>query len=176
MNQIQIEYRLCFKHLDQEKLEDFLWTQREDLFLPDRESAKKIIELVFEKGGILAGFDSSNEIQAMFGFFFGDPSEKFANKDIMFVYVAAVSQSLQLSRAFLSGIATLAKEGARVKIDQFRMHASTSNRYINKLYSKFSTPIGESKNLRGYPVMVYEGSVESVFERMGPRLRTAFTN
>ncbi len=176
MDQSDIQYRLCFKHLDQEKLSNFLWTQKDDLFLPDHESAQKVVDLVFEKGGILAGFDSSNRIQAMFGFFFGDPSDEYANKELMFVYVAAVSKSYQLSRTFLRGMASLAHEGARLKIDQFRMHASVTDKYINRLYSKFSNPLGESNNLRGYPVMVYEGSLDNVFEKIGPRLTQAFAS
>ena len=172
MQQSNIDYRLCFKQIDQDKLERFLMTQKDELFLPDRAAAKKIVDMVFENGGILGGFDSANRIQAMFGFFFGDPGDGFADKDVLFIYVGAISKSFRLSRTFLKGIASILKEGTRLKIDQFRMHASIHDPYLNRLYGKFSNPLGESQNIRGYPVMVYEGSVEDLFAKIGPSLKT----
>lgn len=173
MSKPKIKFRLCFKQLDSMALEQFLFTQREELFLPDRLAVKKVVDLVFDKGGFVAGFDSNNQVQAMFGFFFGDPSEGFENKDLMFIYVAAISKAFRLSRTFLQGITSIMQEGIRLKIDQFRMQASINDRYLNRLYSKFSNPIGQSKTLRGYPVIVYQGNIDDVFSKIGPSIQVA---
>lgn len=167
-----IQFRLCFKPLDYETLEDFLMTQQEELELSDREGAKRIIDLSFEKGGVIGGFDHLGQMQAMFGFFFGDPSEGYADKQLMYVYVAAISKPYRLSRTFLKGMAAILQEATCLNIDQFRMHALVSDPYINRLYSKFSSPLGESKYLRGRYMTAYGGSVDDVFSKIGPNLQS----
>lgn len=171
MNRSIINFRLCFKQLDQENLEQFLMTHKDELYLPDRQSVQKIIDLVFEKGGVIAGFDEANQIQAMFGFFIGDPDEEFVHKDMFFIYVAAISKSFRLSRTFLKGLNSIIFEGKRLKIDRFRMQAAIHDRYLNRLYSKISTHIGQSKTLRGHLVNVYGGTVNDLYSLIGPNLQ-----
>ena len=173
MNQLGWTYRLCFKQLDGEQLADLLWERRDKLFLDDRSAAIKIVDMLFENGGAMGAFDKNNKLQGMIGFFFGEPTKNFTNKNTIFIYVAAISKQYQQSRVFLKGLLLIARQSKQLGIDQFKMQASLTDTYNNRLYSKFAQPMGEEANLRGFPVMSYSGSMQAVLKKFESRIQPA---
>lgn len=165
MDTLALNYRVCFRQLDENQITNFLFNQKEELLLPDKASVKQVANLLFAHGGVIGGFDPKGQMQAMIGFLFGDPQEAYANKDILFFYVLAIAKPYRQTRVFYKSTLAAFYECQGMGIDQFRMQAGLNNRYINKLYSKLARPLGESKTLRGQPVMTYGGSFSEVLAR-----------
>lgn len=169
MSKLNLKHRVCFKQLDETQITNFLFEQKEELLLPDCDAVKQVTDLLFDKGGVMGGFDQNGQMQAMLGFLFGDPKEAFANKNILFFYVAALAKPYRHTREFYQGLLAVLNECRGMGLDQYRMQAGLTNRYINRLYNKFGTPLGESKTLRGQPVMTYGGSLEATLKRFQRR-------
>lgn len=172
MNESNWTYRLCFKQLDNNQIVELLWNQREELFLDEKSAAAKIVDLLFEHGGAIGAFDPTGKLQGLIGFFFGDPTENYANKETLFIYVAAISKKYRHSLIFFKGLMAIAKQSKQLGIDNFKMQASLTDRHINRLYSKFAQPLGEDKNIRGYPVMSYGGSMDAVLAKFESRIQS----
>lgn len=170
MDKADWTYRLCFKQLDENNLANLLWRQKEDLFLPEFRTAENIVDHIFAKGGALAAFDPYGQMQAMIGFLFGSPADNYADQDTVFIYVAAVEKSYRTSRVFLKGLLALANQSKQLGIETFKLQASLTDAYNNRLYSKFATPVGEGLNPRGYPVMNYSGHMNDILSKFGSRL------
>lgn len=165
MNEPGWTYRLCFKQLDRDKIASFLWQQRDELFLQDHQTAQKITDHLFAKGGAIAAFDPSGNIHGFIGFLFGDPQNEYRDPKTLFIYVAAISKSYRSSRIFIRGLMAIANQSKALGIEKFKMQASIDDAYNNRLYAKFATPLGESVNLRGYPVMSYGGNMSDVLSK-----------
>ena len=165
MDKLNLNHRVCFKQIDEEQINRFLFKQKDELLLPDMDAVQQISDLLFEKGGVIGGFDRNGQMQAMIGFLFGDPSEAFVNKNLLFFYVLAFDKTYRRTRAFYKGLLAVFHKCQAMGVDRYRMQAGLTNRYINRLYSKIGTPIGESKTLRGQPVMTYEGSLKTTLSR-----------
>ena len=172
MDKMALTYRVCFKQLDENQIAEFLYLQKDELLLPDRSAAVQVMDLLFEKGGVMGGFDRNGNMQAILGFLFGDPSEEFSDKETLFFYVAALAKPYRQTRAFYKGLMAVLYQGKGMGVDRFKMQAGLSNRYINRLYSKFGQPLGESTTLRGQPVMTYGGSLTHVISQLEARSST----
>lgn len=169
MGKFTLTYRVCFRQCDEQEISNFLYTQKDELLLPDLKAANQVVELLFDKGGVIGGYGPDGKMQAMIGFLFGDPADGFMDKDLLFFYVLALAKPYRQARVFFKSMVTAFYEFQGLGLDQFRMQAGLTNRYINKLYSKIGSPIGESKTLRGQPVMTYAGSMDAVLSRYQAR-------
>lgn len=165
MDKLTLTYRICFRQIDENQISQFLFAQKDELLLPDLKAVNQVVNLLFEKGGVIGGFDPDGKMQAMLGFLFGDPQEAYINKDILFFYVLALAKPYRHTRVFYKSTLAAFYECQGMGIDQFRMQAGLTNRYINRLYSKLASPLGESKTLRGQPVMTYGGSLNAALAR-----------
>lgn len=161
----ELTTRFCFKQIDDLAITRFLMTQREELMLDGLASAQKVTDLLFERGGVLASFDANNEVVGMLGFFFGDPNDGFADKETLFFYVAAIAKQYRLSRLFFTGMLMILKKGEEMGMARFKMQASIHDPYLNRLYGRMGQPQGESKTLRGHPVMTYSGTISALLAR-----------
>lgn len=168
MNLSDLTYRFCFKQIDETAVTNFLMTQQQELLLENRAAAQKVTNLLFENGGILAGFDPQNEIVGMLGFFFGDPADGYTDKEILFFYVAAIAKPYRMSRLFYMGMLMIMNKGKEMKLDRFKMQANIHDPYINRLYGRMAQPLGQSKTLRGHPVMTYGGTISDLLARYDP--------
>ena len=165
MNLSELTYRFCFKQIDEDVLIRFLMTQRDELLLDGETAVQTVIDRLFDHGGILAAFTPQNEVVGLIGFFFGDPNHNFENKEMLFLYVAAISQRYRLSRLFFKGMMLVMRKGKEMRMTHFQMQANVHDPYVNKLYGRMGKPLFESKTLRGHPVMTYGGSIEELIGR-----------
>ena len=98
MSNPSLKIRACYQLLDEATIVDFLYAQKEELLLPDKAAAATVVQTLFDKGGVWGGYDAEGEMQAMLGFFFGEPSKQFRNKETVFIYVTALSPTMRLTR------------------------------------------------------------------------------
>ena len=160
MTQSALTFRFCYKQIDQESLIHFLDKHRKELYLPDRAAVCAVIDRVFAEGGCFAGYDPQGNIEAMMGFFFGAPDQGFAERHILFMYVAAISPRYRLTRAFHTGLRQSLTAFKAMGIHSIQLQAQASDRYTNKLYGRFARPISTGHSLRGQPVVTYGGPIE----------------
>ncbi|MEM7334940.1 MAG: hypothetical protein AAF490_22880 [Chloroflexota bacterium] len=165
MNLSELTHRFCFRQIDEDAIMQFLMTQQEELLLDDKTAVQKVVDRLFDYGGILATFTPDGEIVAMLGFFFGDPSHHFEDKDTLFLYVAAIAKQYRLSRLFYQGMLFVMRKGRELGMINFRMQANIHDPYSNKLYSRMGKPLGESRTMRGHRVMTYGGVIQDLLAR-----------
>ena len=152
-------YKICNPLTDREEITDYLYTQKDELYLPDYKSVQNVIELCFAQGGIAACY-ADDKLGAMSGFFLGEPSKNFANKDTAFIYVATISEPYRLTRMFLNGLVFMLNHFQETGIVSIRMQAEDTNLYTQKLYGRFAKPLARGKTLRGKDVITFGSSVE----------------
>ncbi len=163
----ELTHRFCFRQIDERAIKTFLLAQKEDLMLDGEMAVQKVIDLLFEHGGILATFDSNKKIVALLGFFFGDPQQNFKNKDTMFLYVTAIAKPYRMTRLFFQGMLFTMMRGQEMGLGQFRMQANIHDPYVNKIYSRMGHALGEGKTLRGHHVITYGGSIAELLNKYG---------
>ena len=171
MSKLKLNHRVCFRQIDEDQITNILYQQKDELLLPDMAAVQQVSDLLFEKGGVMGGFDQNGQMQAILGFLFGDPNEAFTNKNLIFFYVAAIAKPYRKAGVFYKGLLAVLSECKGMGVDRYRMQGGLSNRYINRLYNKFGTPLGESKTLRGQPVMTYGGSLNETLSQFQRRNR-----
>ncbi len=171
MTRSALKYRFCYPQIDRHHVVDFLGTQKAELYLQDESAVHQVADLVFENGGVFAGFDPAKRLQSMLGFFFGDPADEFSDKQLAFLYVAAISPNFRLTRAFHVGLKQVLGQFQEMGLESIRMQAKTTDKYANKLYGRFARPIGEGFSLRGQPVITYGGSIEEALAYFEPKKR-----
>jgi hypothetical protein len=151
--------RLCDPEKDQDAVTDMLYAIKDDLCLANREAARKIATLCFEKGGVIGVYDGAL-LCSMGGFFYGEPEQDFSNKEVGFIYVAGILPDYRLSRVFFRGLVFTLQAFAAIGFQEFRLQARASDPYTNGLYGRFAARLGEGKSLRGDPVITYGGPVD----------------
>lgn len=171
MAQATYSFRPCYQQIDGDTTVDFLFLQKDELYLPDRTAVSQVINLLFEKGGIFGAFDQQQQMHAMLGFFFGEPAQDFRNKDILFIYVTAISRSYRLTRLFRDGFAYCLRQFQDMGLHEIRMQAGETDRYTNKLYGRFAHPLGQGKTLRGKPVITYGNTIDGALASLEMRQR-----
>ncbi len=154
-----LNFRFCRQQDDEQAVVDFLFSVKEDLALADRTAAAKVVSLAFDRGGIFAGYDQGG-IKAMLGYFLGEPDRDFANKEVIFMYVAAIARPYRLTRAFHKGLTQALRDFQAMGCRGIRLQARKADPYTNKLYGRFAQLIAEGKSPRGDAVMTYGGRIE----------------
>lgn len=173
MGQSTFNFRPCYSQIDELTTIDFLFEQKDELYLPDKTAVSQVIELLFSKGGIFGAFDQQQRMQAMLGFFFGEPSKDYANKETSFIYVTAIARSYRLTRLFRDGFAYSLRQLQQMGVREIRLQAGETDPYTNKLYGRFANPLGKGKTLRGKPVITYGNTVENALASLETRRRTS---
>ena len=148
-----LTYKIC-SEADTPALIDLLWSMKDELFLPDRNAAAEIIELLFQNGGTFATYDN-NRMIGLLGYFLGEPADDFANKDVAFIYVAGLAREYRMSRAFQHGLAFALKKLSEFGLSEARFHAAESDPFTNRLYARFASPVRKEKNRRGHSCILY---------------------
>jgi len=162
--------KLCDQEKDQQAVTDMLYALKDDLCLPNREAARKIVELCFEKGGVIGVYDGSL-LCGMAGFFYGEPEQNFRNREIAFLYVAGILPRYRLSRVFRNGLIFALQMFKGMAFQEIRMQARAGDPYTNGLYARFATRLGESKSLRGDTVFTYGGTIDDALSYLQRRKR-----
>lgn len=157
---VQVEFQVSSKS-DESAIVDFLWSIKDDLWLADRDSAAKITQLAFDKGGAIAGYHN-DILVAMVGYFIGEPSQKYANKEVGFIYVAGLAKPYRLSRAMWNGLVFTMQHLQKLGMKEIRCHAREQDTYTNRLYSHFAKRLGTDVSLRGDPTVLYGNTIEGV--------------
>ena len=71
----KVSYKVCTK-VDEEAIADFLWSMKDEFRFTEHKVIDEIIDLLFEKGGIIAGYQAETVV-GMFGYFLGQPSRDY---------------------------------------------------------------------------------------------------
>ncbi|MCA9996529.1 MAG: hypothetical protein KDE56_12310 [Anaerolineales bacterium] len=161
MQQTAFSFRFCFPQIDRQTAVSFLYQNKEELHLADETAVSQVVDLVFDKGGVFGGFDRQQQMQGMLGFFFGEPQQEYRNKEVLFMYVAAIAPSYRLTRMFHTALTTALHEFQKMGLEEIRLQAEDIDRYTNKLYGRFAQPISEDVTIRGIKVITYGGSIEN---------------
>ncbi|MFK7802214.1 MAG: hypothetical protein AB8G95_11320 [Anaerolineae bacterium] len=172
MTRSALKYRFCYSQIDQQTVARFLSTQKKELYLPDDTAVQQVVDLAFEKGGVFAGFDQQKNMQSMMGFFFGDPTNDFVEKELAFMYVATIAKNYRLTRAFHVGLKQVLESFSEMGLSAIRMQARATDKYVNKLYGRFAQPLSTGFSLRGQPVITYGGSIDDALAYFRPKKAT----
>lgn len=170
---LNYSFKLCSDN-DTATLVDFLMTVKDELYLPDRAAVESMMALVFDQGGAV-GVYCGQHLVGMMGFFYGEPAQSFANKEVVFLYVAAIDPAFRLSRVFHRGLKFALRELEKMGKTDIRLQAEAANPYTNKLYGRFASFLYASKSLRGVPVNTYGGSICHALNRLDLRRRRRAT-
>jgi hypothetical protein len=155
---------------DQEAIVDLVFSIKDELRLPDRETAEKVVNTCFTHGGIIGGYYDS-QLVGMMGYFRGEPGKDYQNKETAFMYVACITDEFRLSRLFRKGLLYTFREFRKMGLKEIRLQAEATNPYTNRLYGRFAKPLGESKSLRGLPVVTYGGTLDEALRYLEPKRR-----
>jgi hypothetical protein len=158
-------YKFCVQTEDQEAIIDLLFSIREELCLPDRQSCRKITELCFAHGGVFGAYDGTLLV-GMMGFFYGEPNCDYANKDVVFMYVAGILPEYRLSRVFLIGLRQVLLAFQAEGVQGIKLQAAANNPYTNRLYGRFAQHIGNGRSLRGYETVTFGSSIHDALNRL----------
>ena len=154
---------------------DFLTAIGDELYLPDRQAAKKVADLCYEKGGFIAIY-AGDVLCGVSGYFIGEPQCDFVNTDVAFMYVAGILPKYRRTRLFVTGLAFALAEFEKIGLRTFRLQAEAANPYTNRLYARFATLQGRSHSIRGVAVNCYEGdtalALDSLDEGRRPLIQT----
>lgn len=153
---------------DEAAIVNFLWSLRDDLLFSERNRVTEIVQLIFAKGGTIVGYHN-DVLVAMVGYFLGEPSRKYANKEVGFIYIAGIAQPHRLSRAMWHGLDFTFRHLQELDVNEFRCHAREGDPYTNRLYAHFAKRLGEDVNLRGYPTILYGNTIENVLAYLNKR-------
>lgn len=164
-------FKKCVQSEDQEAIVDLVFSIKDELRLPDRETAEKVVNICFEHGGIIGGYYGSRLV-GMMGYFRGEPVKDYENKETAFMYVACIADEFRLSRLFRKGLLYTFREFRKMGFREIRLQAEATNPYTNRLYGRFAQALEESKSLRGLPVITYGGTLDEALRYLEPKRRT----
>ncbi len=145
---------------------DFLWSMRDDFRFSKFSNVAAITDLLFEKGGVIGGYRDGAMV-GMFGYFFGEPSRDYANKDTGFIYIAGLAKSVRRAGVFPRGVRFLVETLNSFGVYELRCHAAENDAYTNRLYSRLGQPIGTEKNRRGDTCILYTNRVDTLLAMLG---------
>jgi hypothetical protein len=162
-------YRIC-PQIEEQEVADFLFSIRDELYFKDRATAQEITALLYERGGVIAGY-AKDKIVSVCGYFFGDPSDGYANKRVGFIYVAGLAKEFRGTKAFRNGLNFLMKTLQTFDVEEIRMHALETDKRLNSLYSSFTRPLRTELNRRGFKCVLYSSLIDDVLRRLNRRER-----
>ena len=163
-----LTFSICTKH-DESAIIDFLWSIKADLMLPNRTVIEEMTALLFEKGGLLAGYKDGQMI-AVLGYFLGEPGRNYANKEVGFVYLTAIGKPYRMTRVCSQGLQFTMETLKEMGIREVRFHAAEDDPYTNRLYSHFAKPLGQELNRRGHRCILYGNTIDNVLAYLSNRL------
>ena len=140
---------------------DFLMSIGDELALTKRNDAAEITDLLFAQGGAMISCHNGKVI-AMLGYFLGEPIQEYANKEVGFIYVAAIAKSYRLSPLMWKGMGFAVHHLGTLGVKEIRCHAREQDRYTNRLYKHFARPIRKEYNRRGVPCILYGNPIDNV--------------
>jgi GNAT superfamily N-acetyltransferase len=153
--------RTCSKEEDQQAIIDFLYTMKEEFLLPDRTAVEEIVNIMFEKGGIV-GLYKDDCLVGFLGYFLGDPADDYADKAVGFLYIIGVSKPYRLTRVGHDLFHYTVRKFERMGLREIRLQAQESNPYTNRLYARFANPVGRSVTRRGARAVSYSSPIDDV--------------
>lgn len=156
----QITFQICTAD-DALTIVEFLWSIRADLRLSERSDIWEITELLFEKGGVIVGY-KNDQVIGVLGYFLGEPSRNYANKEVGFIYFTAIAKVHRMTRFFSQGLRFTMELFQEMGLQTVRFHAGEDDRYTNRLYSHFAKPVGKELNRRGHHCILYENTIDNV--------------
>ena len=165
-------FNFCVPETDREVVIDFFVAVKDDLHLPDRKTVANLTDLVFAHGGVFGVYHENKMVGAL-GYFFGDPAHNFMNKEILFLYVAAILPDYRGTHMFSTGLSYFLRcmQTQPAPVTQIRLQAEATNPFTNKLYGRFATPLGPGKSLRGNDVITYGATLEEALAALAGRKR-----
>lgn len=166
----QYRYKFCDATLDRAAVIDLFIAVKDELHLPDRSAVEQMVDLIFTRGGIIAAYHRDQMVGAG-GYFFGDPTDDFADKSLLFIYVAAILPDFRGTRLFHGCLVHLLSQMQKEGMTAIRMQAETTNPFTNKLYGRFARKLGPGKSLRGIDVNVYGAPITEALAALSGRKR-----
>lgn len=162
-------FQICTEK-DQPKIIRFLESVKADFDNFDRQAVTEMTQLLYQHGGIIGGY-KQQEMIGMLGYFLGEPSRNYRNKEVGFVYITALAQKVRRTGVARQGLWFTMQTMQGIGIERVRFHARKTDPYTNGLYSHFARCIGEEQNRRGYTCNLYEASVSEVLADQAARQR-----
>jgi hypothetical protein len=159
----QLKFRPCTAS-DSQQISDFLYSIGSELDISERTVSAEMTALLFANGGIIGGYDN-DQLAAVVGYFHGDPSRDFADKQIGFIYVAALAKPYRGTSAFSDGLTFTMHLFKAQGLREVRLHALETNARLNAIYSQFARPLRRETNRRGYTCVLYGNRVDSILAR-----------
>jgi hypothetical protein len=160
----KVSYKVCTK-LDKKDIANFLWTMKDEFRFTEQRIIDEIIDLLFEKGGIFAGYQAETVV-GMFGYFLGEPSRDYQNKDVGFIYIAGLAKRVRKTMAFRSGVQFTIETLRALNVREIRCHAALDDAYANGLYSRLGRPIGTDINRRGDTCILYASTIDDILAKL----------
>ncbi|MEZ4706573.1 MAG: hypothetical protein R3A44_05170 [Caldilineaceae bacterium] len=167
MDTSNIRYQICTLE-EKDMVVDFLMSVGEELALTKRSEAAEITNLLFAKGGAMISCLNS-EVVAMLGYFLGEPTQSYANKEVGFIYVTAIAKPYRLSPLMWNGMNFAVRQLRTMGVKEIRCHAREHDRYTNRLYAHFARPLRKERNRRGTPCILYGNSADNILAYMERR-------
>ena len=153
-----ITYRVNNRE-EAEAIGDFFWSLRDEFHFSERETVDEITGLLFEHGGVISGYGVDGNIVGAVGYFFGEPSKDYANKDVGFIYLAGLDRSVRHSDAFGQGWRYLVEAMDGYGVHELRWHVREDDAANIALYDQLGQHICPEVNRRGYSCNLYGTTV-----------------
>jgi hypothetical protein len=153
-------YKSCGQAEDGQAIIDLLFAVKDELYLPDRGVIQAITAKCFANGGVFGAYHGE-QLCGMMGYFYGEPDQGFANKEVAFLYVAGILEPYRLTRMFWHGLLFALRHFQQAGVQEIRLQAEAANPYTNRLYGRFAQPLARGKSLRGKDVITYSGRIEN---------------
>lgn len=165
----ETQFELCTSD-DATAVNNFLWSLKDDLYFTEKEAVEEVTQTLFQHGGILVAHQN-DQMVALLGYLLGDPAKAYQNKDLGFLYVVGLAESVRRTRIMFEGLSFAVQLFVSKGIKTFRFHALETDQYVNRMYSLMARQIGKENNRRGYPCNLYEARIEelaAVLPRISP--------
>lgn len=166
----QYQYQTHVPKADRDTVIDLFFAVKDELRLPDRAAVVAMVDLIYAKGFVVGAYYEGKLVGAG-GCFFGDPAEDFADKSVLFFYVAAILPDFRGTRLFHGCLVYLLRHIQGTGVTEIRMQAETTNPFTNKLYGRFATQCGTGKTLRGIAVNNYAAPITDALVALTRRKR-----
>ena len=132
------------------------------------------IDILIKHGNILlVREDSNNSIVGLSTFTYGDPGDEFSNKNILYIYLAAILPDFR-GVLFKSMGKRILQELEEKEMTLIRFKSPLQNEKNNKLYDKIAKRIQVTTNRTGHRSILYEINTQSFSTKLKMRLLKLF--
>lgn len=176
MKKPRLTFRNCTRALDEQAIYQYILEHKVDFadFGPDE--IESVMNIVFERGEFIGGYDQNHNLQTLTGYLIGDPANNFTEQTLLFLYITIIATAYRGSRAFLDGLIMVIKKLEQDRFEKIRMHAHVDNLSVNRLYSKFAIPTGKGVTRLGQPIIIYEASLKELNHILNPKLVARYSD